>query len=160
MGDRRTGRSLLGNMVTAALPWGIVGASGSLHQYVSTVSRRMEETRVRPFPVPPLSLRPASSSKSLPSGSTVTSLSRNATGFTTIVESVWTTETVNGSVVVATMTAVNTITTSLVPSTTTSTSSTLGITTTVIKGISHATAPNLGGVAGLAGVAAAFAGML
>ena len=60
------------------------------------------------------------------------------------------------------MTAITTITTSLVPLTTKPTSSTLGITTTIIKGISHAAAPNLGGVAaaGLAGVAAAFAGLL
>jgi hypothetical protein len=60
------------------------------------------------------------------------------------------------------MTAITTITTSLVPLTTKPTSSTLGITTTIIKGISHAAAPNLGGVAaaGFAGVAAAFAGLL
>jgi hypothetical protein len=109
--------------------------------------------------------QPALSSKSLPSGSTVTSLSGNSPDFSIIVESTSTQETVNGTVIVGTMTAITTITTSLVPLTTTPsttkpTSSTLGITTTIIKGISHAAAPNLGVVAaaGLVGVVA-FAGL-
>jgi hypothetical protein len=67
----------------------------------------------------------ASSSKSLPAGSTATSL-----------------------------TAITTITTGSGP-----TPSTAGYTTTIIKGVSHAAAPNLGGIAA-AGLAAAFAGLL
>jgi hypothetical protein len=92
-------------------------------------------------------------------------LSGNSPDFSIIVESTSTQETVNGTVIVGTMTAITTITTSLVPLTTTPsttkpTSSTLGITTTIIKGISHAAAPNLGVVAaaGLVGVVA-FAGL-
>jgi hypothetical protein len=47
MEGRRTGHRWLENMVTVALPCGIVGMSGPLRQCVSTVSGRMEETRVR-----------------------------------------------------------------------------------------------------------------
>jgi hypothetical protein len=85
---------------------------------------------------------------------------------TAIQSSVWTTETIGGTIFVTTiptrLVPSTTTPSTTTPSTTTTASSTLGITTTVIKGISHAAAPHLGGVAaaGLAGVAAAFAGVL